>query len=155
MTDIRQFKDVDGNDLELNRRRVIAADLMKNYDLDQDGDGPRIMVRYKPNVWSADEGDEPSATCVDIRADAADFSAWWGQTIGTMDFASRMNETVTIGGIDYTETDAQARRIMDHLAGQGHLREDRNLPSIRELVNLVLKAQLELNAEKAANEPRH
>jgi hypothetical protein len=55
-----------------------------------------------------------------------------------------MNERVTIGGIDYTETDPQARRIIDHLSHQGHIREDRNPPSVRELVNLVLRAQSEI-----------
>jgi hypothetical protein len=150
MTDIRQFKDVDGNDIELNRRRVIAADLMRNYDLDQVGDGPRIMVRYKPNVWSADEGDEPSAACVDIRADATDFSYWWGQTIGTTDFASPMNETVIIGGMDYTYTDRQARRIIDHLAAQGVTEAKYATTSLRELTNMILNAQDELGAQVAA-----
>jgi hypothetical protein len=57
-----------------------------------------------------------------------------------------MRETVVIAGEDFTEWDREARRIIDHLATHPTmpLREDRNMPSARVFINMVLRAQTHL-----------
>lgn len=53
-----------------------------------------------------------------------------------------MSEKVIIGGGDFSDTDAEARRIMELLSDHPTtpIREDRQLPSLRVLINMILKA---------------
>jgi hypothetical protein len=57
-----------------------------------------------------------------------------------------MRETVVIAGEDFTEWDNKARDIIAHLATHPTmpLREDRNMPSARVFINMVLRAQTHL-----------
>lgn len=66
--------------------------------------------------------------------------------------ASRTTDTVIIAGEDFSEWDFEARQIMDHLAEHPTmpLREDRNMPAARVLINMVLRAQSVLRAKAAA-----
>ncbi len=57
-----------------------------------------------------------------------------------------MSETIITGGGNRTEIDPHARRIIDHLATHRGLTEARAARmSLRELVNVILRAQIELN----------
>jgi hypothetical protein len=64
-------------------------------------------------------------------------------------FTEPATETVMIAGEDFTAWDRKARRIMDHLATHPTmpLREDRNPPAIRVMINMVLRAQSELRTQ--------
>ena len=58
-----------------------------------------------------------------------------------------MTETTIIGGVDYGDTDPEARAIMDHLAKQGVTEQKVARTSYRELVNMILKAQRAVESE--------
>ena len=61
-----------------------------------------------------------------------------------------MKEEVIIGGMDFSDTDAEARAIIDFLADKG-LKEETRLPSFRVLMNMILKAQKELREPQTAH----
>jgi hypothetical protein len=57
---------------------------------------------------------------------------------------SNNTESITIGDVDYTATDAEARAIMDRLADHGVTELTIAHTPYRELVNMILAARLAL-----------
>ena len=58
-------------------------------------------------------------------------------------------ERVIIGGVDYSKTYPEARAIMYHLSTEGVTEQKVARTPYRELVNMILKARLEIEAIKA------